>query len=524
MDAEAFLDIACAAPVQEPASIHANEEPASSLASSSADNTVPAPTVLGSEERIFLKEVQRVASKEDTRSFSKRLMDFQSGLMTFCMFFVHVAVYSLLVPFVCTLAVIPLLFEEIPFEIWESYYWVVVCGAALYFSESTARRCVGFSMSRRRMGVVCLTCASLSVIISFTPLRNSIFHGVVPFTAVMLALYAPVISRFATCIREEYSLAPLLWYVAFMTWGATPCAISVLLYYGLVALAWKDDIWMLALAVSVWSVVPFFVKAVGWKLVYRGSPKAKFVAPVLWILYCDLAFGTLGLPLFMHSPRASLTYAASILPILLLHMARGAGWFPWCNFCRRRANSAAEVRVIRVNALLEALCAVQGRAVAYTVYFTMMALTAIFREGGSPGERYSLLHEKADHFFQSVNIYRYTPASALDMLAAVFGLCASWGSFCLFSWLLPCAWALSAKVAPADSREANCGVDTTAQSASNAGWMLGGDRAETLHQQYKAIMCFFQSCRHNIVSEYAFQLAITTTAVNMAELIIHVKS
>eukprot|EP00928_Gymnodinium_smaydae_P069331 TRINITY_DN5276_c1_g1_i2.p1 TRINITY_DN5276_c1_g1~~TRINITY_DN5276_c1_g1_i2.p1 ORF type:complete len:126 (-),score=6.36 TRINITY_DN5276_c1_g1_i2:2-331(-) len=105
----------------------------------------------------------------------------------------------------------------------------------------------------------------------------------------------------------------------------------------------------------------------------------------------------------------------------------------------------------------------------------------------------------------------------------MFGLSASWGSFCLFAWLLPYAWGSSTKVAPADSQEARASsysADSTSHDAGNGGWMLGGDRVETLYQQRKMILSFFQNCKHNIVAEYAFQLAITSAAVNMAELII----
>eukprot|EP00928_Gymnodinium_smaydae_P005768 TRINITY_DN11985_c0_g2_i3.p1 TRINITY_DN11985_c0_g2~~TRINITY_DN11985_c0_g2_i3.p1 ORF type:complete len:566 (+),score=45.68 TRINITY_DN11985_c0_g2_i3:55-1752(+) len=525
VDVDAFLDIACSTHVHREEQVSSFSLGAKDQPSSPANDAVPAPAmqapaVQGVEARMPTKDDDPQNLSAGTSSAVEGPANAPSVFTTFSLFMIHVVVYSLILPFIFTFAVIPLLFQETPYEIWEAYYWILVCGTALYFSEHSARRCLGFDMKSCLMGLACLVCVSISIVLPFTSDRHSLMHGLLNVASVMFALYAPVVSRFAACIRKRIQFAPLLWYVAFMTWGASPSAISVVLYYGLVALEWRDDIWMVVVSVAVWSAASFFVKAAGWNLAYRGSPKAKFIGPLLWILYCDLAFGTLGLPLFMHSPRASLTYAASILPILLLHMGRGIGWFSWCGFCNRRVRSAAEMRVTKVNALLEALCAVQGRAVAYTVYFTMMALNAVLNDGGHPSTRRSIVFVEKDVFVSSVNIFRHTSTAALDMVAALLGFIATWLSFFLFCWVLPYAWALSARVAPADMNEASSSVDSTIRDAGNGGWILGGGRDETLYQQQKVILSFFESCRQNVITSYVFQLAITIAVVNMSEWII----
>eukprot|EP00928_Gymnodinium_smaydae_P097298 TRINITY_DN8777_c0_g1_i1.p1 TRINITY_DN8777_c0_g1~~TRINITY_DN8777_c0_g1_i1.p1 ORF type:complete len:534 (-),score=4.88 TRINITY_DN8777_c0_g1_i1:470-2071(-) len=508
-DAEAFLDIACStsASIPDP-QISSSEVDMESQTSSTSESGVSA----SAEQQVFS---ERSVSKESLDANVERV-DWCSVFTVFLTFCSQVVVYSLVVPFLCTIAMMPLYFHETPAELWLSYYWLAVCGVALYFSEHNARCGIGLRMRTSIMFLIVLSCAVLKVAEECIMIqRGSRSVGIAGPVAVMLALHAPVIFRLVEFIRIRYSLVPLLWFILYMSWGAIPTATSVTLYWVLVAREWRDDIVMVGVCVTLWSVIPFFVKAVGWRLVYRGNPKAKFCAPLLWILYCDLAFGTLGLPLFMHTPRASLTYAASILPVLLLHMARGADWFSCCCSCRKRVNSAAERRVIRLNSLLEALCAVQGRAVAYIVYLTMMGMNAVFgvKNNASPS-RYSWIDGREAPFTMSVQIYRHTIPSAASVAGACLGLMISWGSFCLFAWLLPHVWARSSSVAPASHAETRPRVYS---AEDGGGWMLGGDRVQTLNAQYKVIIAFYQRHVYNIISMYAFQWAITSAAVNLAE-------
>eukprot|EP00928_Gymnodinium_smaydae_P083746 TRINITY_DN6698_c0_g1_i4.p1 TRINITY_DN6698_c0_g1~~TRINITY_DN6698_c0_g1_i4.p1 ORF type:complete len:529 (-),score=20.02 TRINITY_DN6698_c0_g1_i4:429-2015(-) len=509
MDAENFLDIACAAPT-------------TTFVSTSSSIEMPFPA--DSEGATEVEAPARSADANQDSSSSPRVSsDLLSLLALGCSFFVHVVMHSLVVPFVCTFAIIPLLIPETPHEVCTAYYWTLICGVALYFGENTASRSLGFDMSRRTLVASMFFVSTItSLLMVFVRQSYSYMEGVVGFVGVMFTLYTPVISRVIDLIRRSHPMTPLLWFILYLSWGASPTLISVLMYYGLNALQWKENLLSIAGCVAMWSVAPFFVKSIGWKLVYRGSPQGRFVAPLLWILYCDLAFGTLGLPLFMHSPRASLTYAASVIPVLLLHMARGAGLLSWCCICRDRVSTAAERRVTQLNALLEALCAVQGRAVAYTVYFTMMLLKAAFEaaSGEEGTTRYSMIQGRVRVSTGSVQIYRRTSQSALDMLAAFCGLILSWASFCFFCWLLPHAWAKSSRVAPDVS-------DSSPYAASHAtdggGWILG-DRAETLGRQYQVVISFFQRHLHNVVSALAFQLAITVAAVNLAEHIIDLRA
>eukprot|EP00928_Gymnodinium_smaydae_P018554 TRINITY_DN17062_c0_g1_i1.p1 TRINITY_DN17062_c0_g1~~TRINITY_DN17062_c0_g1_i1.p1 ORF type:complete len:538 (+),score=44.76 TRINITY_DN17062_c0_g1_i1:77-1690(+) len=516
-NAEAFLDIACTIP-----SARCEERQVSPRLDE--DDQVSSPANADGGVRIVVKEAQTSPKAPDSHQSSMASASSRdstqppSVLSAFASFLAHLVMHSLVVPFVCTVAMIPLMMKETPLEFWLSYYYLSLCGVAMWFSENMARVSLGFRMSKNVEFVAAIVlCVSMTACISLMVFKRRI-EGVIGFGAVMLALYTPISSRTIQFIRKNLSTWPLLWFLLYMTWGATPTLTSVLLYYVLVALQWKDNIFMVTGCVALWSIAPILVKTIGWHLVYRGSPRDKFVAPLLWMLYCELAFGTLGLPLFVHSPRASLTYAASILPVLLLHMARGARgvrWFSCTCICHDRASTAAEWRVMQLNALLEALCAVQGRAVAYTVYFSMIALKVVF--GASDVEtRHSVIEGSARNFTKSVQIYRHSTSSGVDMLAACFGLTVTWSSFCFFSWMLPCAWAKSSRVAPVQDVTS----PEVAGETDGEGWMLGGDRAQTLCQQYQVIIAFFRQHKQVIVSLYAFQLYITVAAVNFSESLI----
>eukprot|EP00928_Gymnodinium_smaydae_P083749 TRINITY_DN6698_c0_g2_i1.p1 TRINITY_DN6698_c0_g2~~TRINITY_DN6698_c0_g2_i1.p1 ORF type:complete len:538 (-),score=20.66 TRINITY_DN6698_c0_g2_i1:247-1761(-) len=500
MDAEAFLAIACSSSSSSRSNGRQERSP--------ADDCVTAST----EVRTSTNASELQVSDNESFTTTAVRSDLCDLLAVFVGFCAQVVIHSVLVPVLCILAMIPLCIDSTPNEVWQSYYWLGTCGVALYFSESFARCGVGLRMPAVVMWLVGLVCATLMVVETIVSRQGP--SGISGGAAIMLPLYTPTVFRFIAFIRKGYTVRPLLWFFLFMTWGATPTATSVLLYWGLVALQWKNDILMVAVSVSIWSLVPFLVKAIGCTPVYRGSIKSKFCVPVLWILYCDIAFGTLGLPLFMHGTTASLAYAASIVPVLLLHMARGAGWFSWCFIFRRNVSTPGECRVLRLNSLLEALCAVQGRAAAYTVYFAMMGLQAVFGDGS--GSRYSMISGREEIHTMSVQIYRRTSPSRENFLAAGCGLVAIWCIFFMFSWLLPYAWARTIVVTQAVIPDSG----DPAPMQEWGGWKLGGGRAQTRQQQYRIFTSFFHEHAGVIVSMYAFQAAITIAAVNLAEYII----
>eukprot|EP00928_Gymnodinium_smaydae_P020258 TRINITY_DN17834_c0_g1_i1.p1 TRINITY_DN17834_c0_g1~~TRINITY_DN17834_c0_g1_i1.p1 ORF type:complete len:588 (+),score=35.75 TRINITY_DN17834_c0_g1_i1:60-1823(+) len=438
-------------------------------------------------------------------------------------FFVHAVGHTFVIPLVFIIVMMPLEFNGTPYEAWEVYHCLIMSAIALYFSENMARLSLGFRMSMGAAFSVFVMCAAIAVSLSLIGPRRSNFEASLYWVVILLVLFSPAISRATHFVRHGYSITPLLWFLLVMIWCVSPAAISVVLYFVLRGLEWKDDDVMVAGCVALWTSVPFLVKAIGWKLVQLGSPRSKFVAPVIWTLYCDLSFGTLGLPLFIYTTRTVLLYASSVVPVLLLYMAQGAGWFSWCSPSSGRVNTGFERKLRQLGTLLEALCVVQGHAVAFTVYLIMMVLDRVTRAaGGESHVRHSMMDGSAVDVLRSVQIYRYKASSENYVFVASSGFLVAWGSFCFFSWMLPHTWTgSSAQVAPAADLESNQQVEA---ATNGGGWMHGGDRVQTLCQQHQFILCFFEQHMHLIASMGFFAIAMTVAAVNSAEIAIHAKA
>jgi len=368
--------------------------------------------------------------------------------------------------------------------------------------------------------------------------------AVFEIAGVFLSLYCPALYRLVQARKHSHLVAPIFFYLLFMTWGGTPTAISVALHYTLLPLKGLESLGVLLLTLVVWILAPFLVKPIGWHLVLRGAPHNKFTTPPLWVLYCDVAFGTLGLVLFVRTPTTSLTYAASIIPILLLHLLRGTHFSLSC--CNTTAVLPGVRRAAQLNIFLEAFSAVLGRAAAYTVYFCMLGMRLIAGNVDPVVMRPTLL--EPGRFVKSVSavqIYRRSPGGMKDLVAAFFGCTLLWCAFYMFCWLLPGLWTKQGAVAPSASHdtgewkpkldtgnlqatapdsEVEAGVswaqprdDPHKYGTESAGWVLGENRRRTQRQQYQLLVSFIDVHKHSILALVLFQFMICTAAVNLAE-------
>eukprot|EP00928_Gymnodinium_smaydae_P097299 TRINITY_DN8777_c0_g2_i1.p2 TRINITY_DN8777_c0_g2~~TRINITY_DN8777_c0_g2_i1.p2 ORF type:complete len:237 (-),score=13.15 TRINITY_DN8777_c0_g2_i1:982-1662(-) len=208
VDADRFLGIACATP----SSGWEGQAPPPSL-----DEECQAPppeneAVQASPEiRASTSHSEHQGAHQSSRAMVSEHTETISLFLDFVRFCGKIVLYSVVVPFLCAVAMIPLYFDETPIEIWQTYYWLALCGVALYFSEHIARRCLGSRMQAVVMVPVGLACAMLSVFETLLNVRKgSRVAGIVGFHSVMFALYAPITFRFMLFIRKGYGKMPLL--------------------------------------------------------------------------------------------------------------------------------------------------------------------------------------------------------------------------------------------------------------------------------------------------------------------------
>jgi len=249
-------------------------------------------------------------------------------------------------------------------------------------------------------------------------------------------LWFPFVVRVVAVCQSKLDAWPVLMYLCLMTWGATPTALSVALYWWVVVN--EPDLLILVFSVVAWVVAPALVRPFGTYLISQGAPKAKLAAPSLWVLYCEVCFATLGLPLFVTKPHSSMLYALSMAVVLGFHALRG------CHLCQR-STCSADVRAERLAIFFDAFAAVIGRTVAYSIYFFMVVYSRVSSGNLSQHDSQSCFAKPT----RSVALQIFSCNNSAEMSTpvlpfAIVGLLFIWFSYFLFCVSLLYTWSSTA--------------------------------------------------------------------------------
>eukprot|EP00928_Gymnodinium_smaydae_P068268 TRINITY_DN5134_c0_g1_i4.p1 TRINITY_DN5134_c0_g1~~TRINITY_DN5134_c0_g1_i4.p1 ORF type:complete len:244 (+),score=22.79 TRINITY_DN5134_c0_g1_i4:561-1292(+) len=160
-------------------------------------------------------------------------------------------------------------------------------------------------------------------------------------------------------------------------------------------------------------------------------------------VYTDAAFGCLGLLTFVQTRQSSLTYAASVGPILLMNVFRGSQW--WLKH-RWRSKAIMSRRNQRVRILVESLSAVISRVAAYAIYFCSAAMTFAWGKQEII-TRHSLLGGQ-EQTLVTINIFSNEDVSIDHVYECIAGSTITLLCFCSFCFFLPYAWSSAVKVHP----------------------------------------------------------------------------
>lgn len=289
------------------------------------------------------------------------------------------------------------------------------------------------------------------------------------------SLWLPLVARVVAVCQSKLDAWPVLMYLCLMTWGGTPTALSATLYWLVVVN--EPDLLILVFSVVAWIVAPALVRPFGTYLISQGSPKAKLAAPSLWVLYCEVCFATLGLPLFVMKPHSSMLYALSMAVVLGFHALRG------CHLCQR-STCSADLRAERLAIFFDAFAVVIGRTVAYSIYFFMVVYSRVSSGNLSQHNSQScFVKPTRDVALQIYSCNNSAKMSTLVLLFAIVGLIFIWFSYFLFCISLPYTWSSTAGhvVLPVSEsihswtfgnsqvKEFNSSDNTSTRSSSSAG-------------------------------------------------------
>jgi len=475
-----------------------------------------------------IPESWRSTQEEQTQQETLYVQEYSNPVVQLMGNFVFIGVG---VPLATFIIMMPLFIQTLPTEVWLSYYWSLQYLVALVFAELTVRECLDHEVSAKRLilGWSCLVSVNLCV---STLGRVGFGEAFISFSLFLLNLILPIILRLLDCRSRIIPCRILLlqgfgWFL-----GSLPTLISASLYIIVERMLWLERKKTILLVTFLWALAPVAVRPFGTLIWVHASPAAKLFGPMLWRFYCDMAFATLGLAIFMKTPEAAAANIVSTVCLLIVLALRGrpevfqvAVWL--------RMKDPEDLRTWRIFAFFDVLSLLIARTAAYTIYLCMVT-TQLLLGDDVPFHQRPYLHVPGISGY-SAQIYRNMDPEGTDIAVAVACVSATWIAFGCFYWLVPAIWTVrtghttdpKAEVVGKTTSEMSttpfpCAGDVLAPSRPPMWcWSPGTvDRygvASAQKKQAEMLGRFLSQHRYVLCAMLAFQVGVTMSSVTFAQ-------
>lgn len=354
------------------------------------------------------------------------------GVMVHAKLVIATIIMGVLMPAILFCVLTPLMVNGLPMELWHMYYCGFQTLLGLCFAEQLSRACFAEPSGWRFLVIAWLGMNLICIGALFVqdPNLAEAMHKLSLISTVTLPSMRVLVLSW---LQKRHPVAPEAFHILGLIWTLTPAALSVLLSIILLVYGWASSSGTLAVFVILWTAGPLLVvRPIGAYLFRRGSPASKFLGTLYWSIFSDVAFGTLGLLLFVHSTFSSLSYMLSLGPVLLLCVLRGLPW------AYRHSHRVERLHLHRLSILLEAFSAVLGRCVAYTLYLCSIVMQLAIGEPPIERPRLFAVHGKCHK--QSIDYYRSIGEGKDGLGVNCVGLVCTGALFAFFCFTLPLCW------------------------------------------------------------------------------------